>query len=255
MASSQLSALADPTRRSIFETLVRAPSSVGSLAARLPVSRPAVSQHLKVLSEAGLVTSTTVGTRRVYSIRHQGLHELGSWLEEIWDAALDSFERAAKEEHRMTTTQHRVIPPVVKTRTLPLSVERAFALFTEGMETWWPLGSHSITADEGGDVVGVTLRFEGKVGGRVVEVAADGTECAWADVMAWQPPHRLVLSWHPNREPKAATVLEVRFTPHPEGSEIHLEHRGWEELGERGSSVREGYDSGWDVVLGRFETT
>jgi DNA-binding transcriptional ArsR family regulator/uncharacterized protein YndB with AHSA1/START domain len=253
MASSQLSALADPTRRSIFENLVREPSSVGSLAARLPVSRPAVSQHLKVLSDAGLVSSTTVGTRRVYSIRREGLDELGSWLEEIWGAALDSYERAAIEEHRMTTTQSRVMEPVVKTKTVPLPAERAFALFTEGLQTWWPLDTHSIAADEDGNVEGVTLRFEGWVGGRVVEIAADGSECAWADVMAWQPPHRVVLSWHPNRHPQAATVLEVKFTPHPDGTEVHLEHRGWEELGERAAAAREGYDSGWDMVLGRFE--
>lgn len=254
MASSQLSALADPTRRSIFERVVREPSTVGSLAARLPVSRPAVSQHLRVLSDAGLVGSTTVGTRRVYSIRREGLDALGSWLEQLWDAALDSFERAAIEEHRMTT-RNRVLAPVVKTRTVPLPVDRAFALFTEGMQTWWPLETHSIAADEGGDASRVALRFEGGVGGRVVEVGADGSECAWADVMAWQPPHRLVLSWHPNRNPQAATVLEVRFTPHPEGTEVVLEHRAWEELGERGPSAREGYDAGWEVVLARFGTT
>lgn len=254
MASSQLSALADPTRRSVFESLVREPSTVGSLAARLPVSRPAVSQHLKVLSDAGLVGSTTVGTRRVYSIRREGLDVLGSWLEEMWDAALDSFERAAIEEHRMTT-RNRVLAPVVKTRTVPLPVDRAFTLFTEGIQSWWPLATHSIAAGEGGDTEAVTLRFEGRVGGRVVEVGADGRECAWADVMAWQPPDRLVLSWHPNRDPEAATVLEVRFTPHPQGTEVHLEHRGWEELGESGPSVRERYDTGWDIVLAGFETS
>lgn len=254
MASTQLSALADPTRRSIVERLAREPSSVGALAKGLPVSRPAVSQHLKVLNEAGLVSSTTVGTRRVYSIRHEGLDAVGSWLEWIWDAALDNFEQAAIEEHRMKTTENPAIAAVVKRRTVPLTVERAFALFTEGMETWWPLATHSIAADEGGAAEGVTLRFEGRVGGRVVEVAADGTECAWADVMAWQPPNRFVLSWHPNREPVAATVLEVRFTTHPEGTEVRIEHRGWEELGERGPVAREGYNAGWDMVLDRFVT-
>ena len=252
MASTQLSALGDPTRRSIFESLVRGPASVGSLAARLPVSRPAVSQHLKVLSDAGLVHSTAVGTRRVYSLRREGLDVLGSWLDQMWDAALDSFERAAIEEHAMTGTQGRALAPVVKTRTVPLPVDRAFALFTEGMHTWWPLETHSIAANDAGDAGGVTLRFEGRVGGRLVEVGADGSECAWADVMAWQPPHRIVLSWHPNRDPEAATVLEVRFTAHPDGTQVHLEHRGWEELGERAAPTRDNYDTGWDMVLARF---
>jgi len=79
-----LSVLGDPTRREIFERLKDGPTSVGVLAEHLPVSRPAVSQHLKTLKEAGLVSETAVGTRRIYAIRKQSLHELRAWL--------DSFE-------------------------------------------------------------------------------------------------------------------------------------------------------------------
>jgi DNA-binding transcriptional ArsR family regulator/uncharacterized protein YndB with AHSA1/START domain len=248
-ANHQLSALGDPTRRSIYERLTRGPLSVGSLSQGLPVSRPAVSQHLKVLTDAGLVTSTRDGTRRIYEARPEGIEELGRWLDRLWDQTLDRFEEAAERMSRMTTTVG--IQPVIKVRTVPLPPQEAFRLFTELADTWWPLETHSIGAYE--DQIPVALRFEGYVGGRVIEVAADGAECSWADVLAWQPPYRFALSWHPNREPKAASTLEVRFTAVAEGTEVYLEHRGWEEFGDEGQELRDGYDTGWDIVLSPFE--
>lgn len=88
-----LTALADPTRRALFERLRSAPASVGELAAGLPVSRPAVSQHLKALRLAGLVTDHAEGARRVYYIDPEGLGELRRWLDRFWDGALESFKR------------------------------------------------------------------------------------------------------------------------------------------------------------------
>lgn len=95
-----LTALADPTRRAVFERLRRAPSSVGRLADGLPVSRPAVSQHLKVLKEAGLVAEVQEGTRRIYRIDHQGLGQLRAWLDLFWDESLDRFRIAAEGKAR-----------------------------------------------------------------------------------------------------------------------------------------------------------
>lgn len=95
-----LAALADPTRRQIFEALAAGPSPVGALAARVPVSRPAVSQHLKVLSDAGLVVCRAEGTRRLYAIRPDGLAELRAWLEAFWDDALRGYAAAADEINR-----------------------------------------------------------------------------------------------------------------------------------------------------------
>ena len=86
-----LTALADPTRRAIFERLARSPSAVGDLARELPVSRPAVSQHLKVLKGAGLVQEETRGTRHVYSIDPKGLGAIRRWLDQFWDEALTAF--------------------------------------------------------------------------------------------------------------------------------------------------------------------
>jgi DNA-binding transcriptional ArsR family regulator len=97
-----LEALADPTRRRVFERLSAGPQSVGRLADGMPVSRPAVSQHLKVLKEAGLVSEEQEGTRRIYRIDPHGLGQLRAWLDRFWDSALDAFkgeaERLQEEE-------------------------------------------------------------------------------------------------------------------------------------------------------------
>ena len=86
-----LTALADPTRRSILEALRGAPRTVGELAAGQPVSRPAVSQHLKVLEGAGLVSAEPRGNRRLYSVRRDGLDELRRYLEGFWSEVLDAY--------------------------------------------------------------------------------------------------------------------------------------------------------------------
>jgi DNA-binding transcriptional ArsR family regulator len=95
-----LTALADPTRRRVFEELRSGPKSVGVIAARLPVSRPAVSQHLRVLREAGLVGDRPEGTRRVYYIDPKGLAALRAWLDQFWDRALAAFEAEAERDHQ-----------------------------------------------------------------------------------------------------------------------------------------------------------
>lgn len=141
------------------------------------------------------------------------------------------------------------IEPVHKERVVHLPVDRAFELFTERMGTWWPLTSHSIARADA-----VTVRFEGWVGGGVIEVASDGTEWSWADVLAWDPPHRFAVAWHPSAAPEAASILDVRFEPDGDGTRVVLEHRGWEEFGAaEGARLRAQYDPGWDAVLTRYE--
>jgi DNA-binding transcriptional ArsR family regulator len=87
-----LGALGDPTRRLIFEHLARGPRAVGELADELPVSRPAVSQHLKALKEAGLVVDRAVGTRRIYHVNPTGVATLRAYLDQVWDDALAAFQ-------------------------------------------------------------------------------------------------------------------------------------------------------------------
>jgi DNA-binding transcriptional ArsR family regulator len=91
-----LGLLGDPTRRAIFELLARHPCSVGELAQQLPVSRPAVSQHLRVLKDGGLVVSRAEGTRRVYRLNPHGVAALRTWLDRVWDEALTAFQKAAE---------------------------------------------------------------------------------------------------------------------------------------------------------------
>ena len=92
-----LTALADPTRRAVFERLARSPSAVGDLARELPVSRPAVSQHLKVLKSAGLVTDQAAGTRRVYSIDPAGVAVIRDYFEQFWQQSLTRFAAAVSQ--------------------------------------------------------------------------------------------------------------------------------------------------------------
>jgi DNA-binding transcriptional ArsR family regulator len=105
---SALLALADPTRRQVFEHLRNGPRAVGEIAAEMPVSRPAVSQHLKVLKDAGLVIDQAEGTRRVYTIDPNGLGALRSWLDQFWDSALEAFK--AEVEKPAGQTSLPVIP-------------------------------------------------------------------------------------------------------------------------------------------------
>jgi DNA-binding transcriptional ArsR family regulator len=97
-AQPALAALADPTRRAIFERLAARPCAVGVLASDLPVSRPAVSQHLRVLRNAGLVTESVHGTRRIYRIDPRGIAAMREWLEALWSAALDGFQDFADQQ-------------------------------------------------------------------------------------------------------------------------------------------------------------
>lgn len=93
-----IAALADPTRRLVLAALRAGPLPVGALAAALPVSRPAVSQHLRVMSDAGLLTVQSEGTRRIYAIDPHGVDDLRHYLDSMWDDALAAFTRAAHDK-------------------------------------------------------------------------------------------------------------------------------------------------------------
>src|SRR5215813_5807226 len=99
MANAPLNALGDPTRRAIFEQLADGPKAVTDIATQLPVSRPAVSQHLKVLTQAGLVTHQKLGTRRLYEVDQTGLRTLREYFDRFWSRNLASFKAAVEKEH------------------------------------------------------------------------------------------------------------------------------------------------------------
>jgi len=138
------------------------------------------------------------------------------------------------------------LQPVRKSVAVRCTAERAFELFTSGIARWWPKDRYSVSQARARDVV-----LEPREGGAVFEVRDDGETFPWGEVLAWEPPRRIVLSWHPGRAPHVAQEVEVRFTASPDGAIVELEHRNWTRLGDAAAEVRERYESGWDEVVGR----
>jgi uncharacterized protein YndB with AHSA1/START domain len=135
------------------------------------------------------------------------------------------------------------VPPVVKTVVVRRPPETAFRLFTERLDAWWPLDRIHTGPDPR------ACAFEGRVGGRLYERAADGTETPWGTVLAWEPPHRVAFSWIVGAAARAPQRVEVSFTPVAAGTEVVLRHSGWEALGADGAALRECYDQGWVLVF------
>ena len=141
--------------------------------------------------------------------------------------------------------------------TVNASPERAFEVFTAGFSSWWPIESHHI-----GEKMAVEVFIEPRAGGRWFERDADGGECNWGFVIAWEPPHRVVLSWHLTPEyefdpdPNNASEIEIRFTPQDDATVVELEHRGFEKHA-RGARIREavGGSGGWGDLLGTYAKT
>lgn len=138
-----LTALAEPSRRRVFERLKFGPLAVGAIARDMPVSRPAVSRHLKVLKEAGLVADRPEGTRRVYCFDPRRLAALRRWLNQFWDEALVAFQAEAErrpEQKKETQgmTRSVSIAPVRKSIRVKVHHEYAFEVFTSGLGRWWP---------------------------------------------------------------------------------------------------------------------
>ena len=139
------------------------------------------------------------------------------------------------------------LPPVLRAAFVARPVDETFAVFTGQIGAWWPLPTHGLFGAEAGAVA-----FEG---GRLVERAVDGRTTVWAEVLHWEPPHRLVLAWHPGDDPAAASEVEVRFTASDGGgTRVELEHRGWERFGEQARARRHRYEgpSAWGHVLDHF---
>ncbi len=128
-----------------------------------------------------------------------------------------------------------------------------FALFTDGLDGWWPLHTHSIAADTFENrVTAESITFEKHVGGRVLERMSDGTEAPWGVIRVWEPPNRFVMSWKPTLGDGPSTEVELTFTAAGAGrTRIDLEHRGWELLAD-GDRKREGYGEGWAALFAHF---
>jgi len=147
------------------------------------------------------------------------------------------------------TKSHRAqeFTPLLKAVTVKAAPEQAFRRFTEELGSWWPLRSHSV-----GEEATETVLMEGRVGGRIVERIRGGREAVWGTVTVWDPPRRVAFTWHPGREPATAQDVEVRFTPLGDRTQVELEHRGFERLGQLARKARRGYPLGWTYVLGLY---
>ncbi len=140
--------------------------------------------------------------------------------------------------------------PVVKEIEVACAPVDAWRIFTEGIAEWWPLATHSCFAgDESGDETAALCVIEPHVDGRIYERGSNGTEHEWGVVTAWEPPARLVFSWHPSRNPGSAQTVEVSFTGTESGTCVKLVHTGWERWGNGAKEARNGYETGWEMVF------
>jgi uncharacterized protein YndB with AHSA1/START domain len=142
-----------------------------------------------------------------------------------------------------------MIEPVRRSVTVGASQSDAFRTFTRQIGSWWPVETHSMAADRDDGSRVSSIVFEEHEGGRVYEIDDRGAEGTWANVLVWDPPHRVVLAWKPNLRDEPPSEVEIAFTPFEGGTRVDLEHRRWQQLGPRALDASEGYASGWAVVL------
>jgi uncharacterized protein YndB with AHSA1/START domain len=227
---------------------------VGELAELLPIGRPAVSMHLRVLREAGLVTARAEGTRRLYQLEPDAFAALRDYLDWYWTRALENFK------HHVEAMGDKPVDPEVKvTKSIVVDVvpARAFELFID-LGRWWPLATHKIA-----EPAGETVVLEPFVGGRWYERSRDGRETNWGHVLAFDPPHRILLSWlmgsdwRHEPDPTLASEIEVTFIGEDaDRTRVVFEHRHLERYRDRAERMRAVLDrpSGAEGILRAFDT-
>jgi uncharacterized protein YndB with AHSA1/START domain len=146
----------------------------------------------------------------------------------------------------MTTEPIERIEPLRLAFEVDCSPEHAFTTWTERIASWWP-SDHTVSGEEH-----LVVMLEGRIGGRIFERTETGAEHDWGEVVAWEPPHRLVYSWHLRRDRADATEVEIRFRPAGTATRVEIEHRGWESLGAEGRTWRDRNLGGWSTLLPHF---
>lgn len=145
------------------------------------------------------------------------------------------------------------VAPIRQTVTVRSDPERAFDLFTERMGTWWPVDAYSRAVSEFENIGVEQLEFQARMGGSILEHTSDGRVLPWAEVIAWHPPHSVLMAWRPHSKPEPPTELEVTFTAREGGTVVELEHRGWEQLHDDfREKMYDIYARGWISTLGCF---
>ncbi len=133
-------------------------------------------------------------------------------------------------------------PPLQLSFEVACPPARAFSVWAERTSLWWPPG-HSVSGAP------ALVAFEPRAGGRIFERERGGEEHEWGEVLAWEPPHRLVYLWHLRADRSDATEVEIRFGAAGSGTRVTIEHRGWERLGARAAERRERNSKGWAGLL------
>ncbi|SDZ32076.1 DNA-binding transcriptional regulator, ArsR family [Jannaschia faecimaris] len=218
-----LTALADPTRRAVLERLRDEPLPVGRIAEDLPVSRPAVSQHLKVLLDAGLVSMQASGTRNLYALLPGGAAPLLGWLGDLRSAP--AAPGTAPGWRRSLATR--------------LNPHEAWQLFCDDLAIWWPVARFSISAHKEGALPQAVF-LDPVVGGALSEILYDGSKGIWATVIDARKPDCLTLDWQmgvPDR-----SEVRIDFTAERDGARVTLQQDA--ETPEATAL--------WDAVMERF---
>ena len=140
-----------------------------------------------------------------------------------------------------------MIEPLSMTFEVQCSAEHAFETWTTRIGHWWP-ADHTVSGEPDARVV-----LEGRPGGRIYERTSSGAEHEWGEVIAWEPPRRLVYLWHLRRDRTDATEVEINFIALGDAStRVEIEHRGWQRLGARGADWRDANRGGWSALLPHF---
>ena len=139
--------------------------------------------------------------------------------------------------------------PLTYTFEVACSTRHAFDVWTSKIDAWWPT-NHTYSGEPD-----ATVFLERRIGGRIFERTADGTEHEWGEVTVWQPPARLAYRWYLGRGPADATEVEIRFVAQGAGAtRVEIEHRGWERLGSAAEQWRDRNQGGWASLLPHFIT-
>jgi uncharacterized protein YndB with AHSA1/START domain len=140
-----------------------------------------------------------------------------------------------------------VIEPLTMGFEVQCSAEHPFTTWKTRIGHWWP-ADHTVSGESDARVV-----LEGRPGGRIYERTATGAEHEWGEVIAWEPPHRLVYLWYLRRDRADATEVEISFIAQGEATtRVEIEHRGWQRLGTQGSDCRDANQGGWSTLLPHF---
>ena len=238
MVDQAMRAIAEPRRREILRLIQHTETSSGEIAAHFDVSGPAISQHLRVLADAGLVTVRRQGTRRIYRARPEGLAELKEYLDEFWGDRLEVLKRVAEvEERRLRMAMSSGSEALERQVRIAARPETVFSFFTdpEKMVRW----------------KGIEASLDPRPGG-VYRVNMNGRDVASGQYVEVVPHTRVVFTWGWEGEgtafPPGSSTVEISLIPDGDGTIVRLRHLGLP------ADQRDPHQEGWDHYLARLTT-